>query len=210
MFIKICGLRDAQTARHAITAGADAVGVVMSERSPRNATPEQAREVAKAARASGGTSVLVVNDMPASAAADTALDLGFDILQLHGAYTARDFAKALAVIPRVWRATSLAREPQLRAGEYGEEHLLVDGATPGSGETWDVTRLSVDFADRLGDRWLLAGGLNPANVEDAIKAASPWGVDVSSGVEHARGQKDPALISSFITAARRRVAQNPG
>lgn len=211
MYVKICGLRDASMARHAVSSGADAVGVVMSPRSPRHATAEQAAEVVAAvrdrAREAGAApidTVLVVNRMPAPEAAGTALELGFDVLQLHGSYTADDVAAAGALLPRIWRATSLQRHPELRAGDFGEERLLVDGATPGSGETWDLSPLgpASPARERLGDGWILAGGLDPRNVAAAIAATRPWGVDVSSGVEREPGVKDPELISRFIHAAR--------
>ena len=201
MYVKICGLREAAHAELAARAGADAIGVVMSEGSPRNATRDEATAVIAAARAAapGIDTVLVVRGTPAEESAQLARALGFDVLQLHGPYTVDDVRAAQAVLPRVWRATSLAEDPGLRAGEYGEERLLVDGAVAGSGETWDL-----DGLDRasLGEDWLLAGGLSPENVAEAIRVAVPGGVDVSSGVEEARGVKDPARILAFIEAAR--------
>lgn len=206
MYVKICGLRDAAMTRHAVTTGADAVGVVMSPRSSRHATQDQAAAVVAAARDGDRAvdTVLVVNRMAAREAAEIARALGFDVLQLHGSYGADDVAAAQEVLPRVWRATSLERHPGLRAGEFGEERLLVDGATPGSGEAWDLALLGAasPVRRRLGDGWILAGGLDPQNVAAAIIATSPWGVDVSSGVERAPGEKDPELIARFIDAAR--------
>ncbi|WP_053385849.1 phosphoribosylanthranilate isomerase [Leucobacter japonicus] len=206
MYVKICGLREPQHAALAAELGADAVGVVMSPASPRHASSDEARSVLSATRAvrAGIDTVLVVNTLPADEAARIAADLGFDVLQLHGAYTARDVTVAQEIIPRVWRATSLADAPQLRAGELGEERLLLDGAVPGSGSSWNVAPLGVpgELRERIGDSWLLAGGLSPENVADAIVAARPGGVDVSSGVESSRGVKDPDRIARFITAAR--------
>lgn len=222
MYVKICGLRDAAMSAHAAAHGADAVGVVMSERSPRHATQPQAAEVLAAARRerAGIDTVLVVNTLAARDAAAIARDLGFDVLQLHGGYQRADFDAARELIPRVWRATSLAQAPGLRAGEMGEEHLLLDGVSPGSGETWDLGALvggaraqgahadtTVDGdnsqpAPLLGTNWILAGGLDPDGVAAAIRAVHPWGVDVSSGVESAPGVKDPRLIQRFIAAAR--------
>ncbi|GAA1613163.1 phosphoribosylanthranilate isomerase [Leucobacter chromiireducens] len=211
MYVKICGLRDAAHGALAASLGADAVGVVMSEGSPRNARPEEALAVIAAARAAASThatgidTVLVVSRTPAREAAELARDLGFDVLQLHGRYSHTDIAAAQRVIPRVWRAASLAHFPELRAGEFGEERLLVDGAVPGSGETWDLSQLD---PQRLGASWVLAGGLAPENVAAAIRAAHPGGVDVSSGVESAPGLKDPELIRQFIAAARQSQVTN--
>ena len=201
MYVKICGLRDPAHATHAAQAGADAIGVVMSAPSPRNATPEQARAVITAAKRVRPdiTTVLVVREMAAEAAAILAQDLGFDVLQLHGGYTFAEMTAARAAHPRVWRATSLTDDPEIHAGAYGEERLLVDGPAAGSGETWDLELLSgLD----LGDNWLLAGGLSAMNVAEAVALAKPAGVDVSSGVETSPGVKSIELITEFISAAR--------
>ncbi|MBA4609344.1 phosphoribosylanthranilate isomerase [Aeromicrobium sp. Marseille-Q0843] len=200
MYVKICGLRTAEHARVATSAGADAVGVVMNRTSSRRATDDEARAVIEAARGSAD-SVLVVNDMPAEDAARTARRLGFDVLQLHGrAYDQQDFAAALEVVPRVWRATSLDLDTPLEVGAWGEEVLLLDAPKPGSGERWDLS----DLADRAPDgTWLIAGGLSPANVREAVETVRPWGVDVSSGVETAPGEKSSELIRAFVEAALR-------
>lgn len=201
MYVKICGLRDARNAQCAAEAGAHAVGVVMSPRSPRHATPDQASAVLQAARRVNTRidTVLVTNVLEVAEAAEAARALGFDVLQLHGDYTREDFETALRLFPRVWRATSLAAHPSLAAGDFGEERLLVDGALPGSGEPWDPESIS---SAALGEDWILAGGLSPDNVARAIERFAPWGVDVSSGVESSRGVKDPSLIAAFIRAAK--------
>ena len=205
MYVKICGLRDSASATQAVRSGANAVGVVMSEGSPRNASDAEAAAVLSAARAAAadaGTrvdTVLVVRELPAERAAETASRLGFDVLQLHGGYGAEDFARAAAIHPRIWRAASLAAHPGLSAGDYGEERLLVDSAEAGSGKPWD---LSLIAGAELGDDWLLAGGLSPDNVAEAIREARPAGVDVSSGVETAPGVKSLDLIAAFVAAAR--------
>lgn len=198
MFVKVCGLSTAESARAAVEAGADAIGVVMSARSPRNVDVATAREVVEAAGCSVET-VLVVNDLPAAQAARLALEIGVSALQLHGTYTPQDFADAAAIFPRLWRATSLKHDDAPVTGAHGEEILLLDAPKPGGGETWDLSALE---AVRPEGRWLLAGGLNPENVAHAIDVAKPWGVDVSSGVESAPGVKDLEKIRSFISAAR--------
>lgn len=201
MYVKICGLREPSHAAQAAREGADAIGVVMSERSPRHATADQAVAVLAAAREVNAAidTVLVVREMAATEAAETARDLGFNVLQLHGGYTRDDFEAARSIHPRVWRAASLEKEPALAAGEYGEERLLVDGANAGSGEMWD---LSLAEHATLGESWLLAGGLSPANVAAAAASSRAAGVDVSSGVETAPGEKSSELITAFIAAAR--------
>lgn len=199
MYVKICGLRTAAHADVAVAAGADAVGVVMNRTSARRASREEATAVVDAARGRADT-VLVVNDMAATEAARTAVRLGFDVLQLHGPrYDRASFAAARAITSRVWRATSLDLDPPLQVGAWGEEVLLLDAPKPGSGQSWDLSTL----ADRApAGRWLVAGGLSPRTVADAVAAVAPWGVDVSSGVETAPGEKSTELIRRFVAAAR--------
>ncbi|AWB92319.1 phosphoribosylanthranilate isomerase [Aeromicrobium chenweiae] len=198
MYVKICGLREPEHVHVAVDAGAHAVGVVMNRTSSRRATDDEAMAVVSAAGGRVDT-VLVVNDMPAEDAARAARRLGFDVLQLHGpAYGPADFATALAIVPRVWRATSLSADPSLRVGASGEEVLLLDSPSPGSGEQWDASTLAADAPEGT---WLLAGGLAPDNVAAAVRSVRPWGVDVSSGVETAPGRKDNDLITAFVRAA---------
>lgn len=198
MYVKICGLRTAEHAHVAVDAGAHAVGVVMNRSSVRRASEEQARAVVEAVDGRVDT-VLVVNDLPAVEAARTAVRLGFDVLQLHGpAYTDGDFAAAREVLPRVWRATSLDLDPPLEVGALGEEVLLLDAPRPGSGERWDLSVLAERAPQGC---WMVAGGLAPGNVAEAVMQVRPWGVDVSSGVEAAPGEKDSTLIADFVARA---------
>jgi len=198
MYVKICGVRTIDIARVALDAGADAIGVVSSPRSSRHAAPAIAQEVFAFV---GGAAdrVLVVNTMPEGDAAALAAEVGADVLQLHGSlYAEPDVRHAASALGRVWRATGWNEFLGHEVGAWGEEALLLDSPVPGSGIGWDVTALPA--APR--GRWLLAGGLTPDNVADAIALAHPTGVDVSSGVESAPGVKDPERIRRFIEAAR--------
>ncbi len=217
MFVKICGLTTAEDSRHAVRSGADAVGIVHYEPSPRHADHEQSVRVAEAARETFAEHqrpahiVLVVFDTPAVAAAWDAIEIGANVLQLHGNYGAEDVAAAHDVFskapelgaeyaPRqVWWATSLKHHPHVESGQSGEDVLLIDAAVPGSGSTWDLAALE---HAKLAEPWLLAGGLNPANVAQAVADAQPWGVDVSSGVESERGIKSMNKIADFIHNAK--------
>ncbi|MGO3151185.1 MAG: phosphoribosylanthranilate isomerase [Galactobacter sp.] len=202
MYVKVCGLKTTEAATEAVTAGADAIGVVMSPKSSRHVDAHTARTVIAAAKAARADvdAVLVVNDLPAVDAAEMAVEIGADVLQLHGpAYSSADFRAAARILPRLWRATSLKHEPHPVLGAHGEERLLLDAPNPGSGSTWDLSVLK-DLGLKGG--WLLAGGLNPDNVAQAIRTAHPWGVDVSSGVESAPGEKDLGLIRAFVEAAK--------
>ncbi|MBC3193331.1 phosphoribosylanthranilate isomerase [Pseudonocardia sp. C8] len=197
MFVKVCGLRTADDVRVAAESGADAVGFVLHPASPRFVEPSLARELV-AQVPDRVLSVVVVAEHAAADAARITREIGADVLQLHGRYTADDFAAAAAEPIRLWRAASLAHDPDLHVGCYGEEVLLLDSPRAGSGRTWDVEAL-----DRPPDgQWLLAGGLDPDNVGAAVRRVRPWGVDVSSGVESARGVKDHARIAAFVAAAR--------
>lgn len=206
MFVKVCGLSTPESAATAVEVGADAIGVVMSPRSSRHVDESTAREVISAAKstaAANGTeadAVLVVNDLDAGQAAQIADRIGADVLQLHGpAYDRGAFAEARAIVPRIWRATSLDHDPRPETGDHGEERLLLDAPRPGGGATWDLSSLS---RAALRGEWLLAGGLRPENVLEAIARAHPWGVDVSSGVESAPGVKDPERIRAFVQTAK--------
>ncbi|MCP2292569.1 phosphoribosylanthranilate isomerase [Nocardia amikacinitolerans] len=198
MYVKICGLTSVAAADAAIAAGTDAIGVVMNRTSPRRLEFGAAAEIVAAAGGRVDT-VLVVNDMPAVEAAETAAKLGVAVLQLHGAYTRDDFRNASTIVSRVWRATSLKDDPDLTIGAFGEEALLLDAPKPGSGLRWDLSELE---ARKPEGKWMLAGGLSPDNVAEAIRAVRPWGVDVSSGVEASPGVKDLRKVRDFIAAAR--------
>lgn len=203
MFVKVCGIDTVDTVRVAVESGADAVGVVMNRTSPRRLPEEVARTIVAAAKDLAGgrvETVLVVNDMPAVEAARIGGRIGVDVVQLHGRYAPDDFrAVREGFGGRVWRATSLAADPDLRVGAFGESRLLLDAPLPGSGEQWDTSALDGRAPE---GEWLLAGGLTPDNVAGVIAVARPWGVDVSSGVEAAPGVKDHAKIRAFVEAAK--------
>ncbi|WP_102509639.1 phosphoribosylanthranilate isomerase [Sanguibacter massiliensis] len=202
MLVKICGLSTPEITLVALEAGADAIGVVVSPCSPRHVDAERAREVVAAARSArpDALTVLVTAELAAADAVREALVAGVDAVQLHGPrYGRGDLAKVSAAGLVPWRAVSLADDPAPVVGAHGEDVLLLDAPVPGSGATWDLTLLG---ERRPEGRWLLAGGLTPANVADAVRAVQPWGVDVSSGVESSRGVKDAGLVRDFIAAAR--------
>ncbi|PPF37494.1 phosphoribosylanthranilate isomerase [Pseudoclavibacter sp. AY1H1] len=199
MYVKVCGLDSVESAAVAVESGADAVGIVMSRTSPRRRSAEEAAKIFGSV-AAGVDRVLVVHDMSATDAAEIAGAVGANVLQLHGSYSGDEVRAAGAIFPRIWRATSLADDPELRVGAFGEELLLLDAPKPGSGERWDLSEL---VRRRPEGHWLLAGGLHPGNVAEAIRQAGPWGVDVSSGVESSPGVKDHARIRAFVESAKR-------
>ncbi|MBT0566361.1 phosphoribosylanthranilate isomerase [Williamsia sp. CHRR-6] len=196
MFIKVCGLRTAGDVDAAVAAGADAIGVVMSPGSPRDVDLDTAAGLVAHAD-SRATTVLVVKGLPVATVIDAATAAGVDVVQLHG-YDAVQSAAVLGAIGRIWRATSTAHDPDLTVGAHGEEVLLLDSPHAGSGQRWDLAEL----IERPEGKWLLAGGLDPANVAEAITTVAPWGVDVSSGVESEPGVKDHGRVRAFVRAAR--------
>ncbi|MGA5759862.1 phosphoribosylanthranilate isomerase [Nonomuraea bangladeshensis] len=194
MYVKICGLSEPAHVAAAVEAGADAIGFVMT-RSPRRVTPERAAELAAAVPGHVLTVGVFRGEDPETVRA-AALTSGVRAIQLHGRHPHADFLALRDLGPTLVRAVD--SEADLRCGAYDEDLLLVDAPHAGSGQPWDWAAVR----GRPSGRWLLAGGLSPDNVTEAIAAADPWGVDVSSGVETAPGVKDPALIEAFLKAVR--------
>ncbi|QDY89959.1 phosphoribosylanthranilate isomerase [Arthrobacter sp. UKPF54-2] len=197
MFVKVCGLSTAESVRAAVEAGADAVGFVLTP-SPRQVAPDCARELLAGVPA-GLPAVGVFRHEEAADAVAAARAAGLDWVQLHGRRSPGDVRTVHAAGLKVIRAITMAAAPEEFA-DWGEDLLLIDAAVPGSGEAWDYA--SVRGLGLEGRKWLLAGGLDPANVAVAAAAAGAWGVDVSSGVEQSRGVKDLAKIRAFVAAAK--------
>ena len=190
-FVKICGIRDSGMAEIAVTAGANAVGFVFAE-SPRRVTPAQAAAAA-AAIPDGVMKIAVMRHPSADDWAAVLAGFAPDVLQTDAA----DF-EGLDVPARLGRWPVL-REGSVAARDVPPDIFVYEGPTSGSGQTVDWSRAAA--IARQG-RMILAGGLAPGNVAAAIAAVRPWGVDVSSGVERAPGEKDADLIREFIGAVR--------
>ncbi|MGW4482961.1 phosphoribosylanthranilate isomerase [Amycolatopsis sp. NPDC004368] len=196
MFVKICGLKTTADVACAVEAGADAVGFVLCA-SPRQVSSAEAARLAADVPADVLT-VGVFKGVPLPDIRDAVAETGIRAVQLHGSgYSPADFAALRDLPVRLVRATAVRDGVAPAVGEYGEDLLLLDSPQAGSGETWDWSVATPD-----GD-WLLAGGLTPGNVAEAITKVKPWGVDVSSGVESARGVKDQGLIRDFLAAVRK-------
>lgn len=195
LFVKICGLKTGPDVDVAVAAGADAVGFVFAPGSPRTIGAAAARELAARVPDSVLT-VGVFRGQPVEEVRRLAEESGVRGVQLHGDEGPEYYEALRAEGRTLLRATA---EHVKRCGEYGEDLLLLDAPDPGSGKPWNWS--SAEFTAPEG-RWLLAGGLTPGSVRDAVETTGAWGVDVSSGVERERGVKDPALIRAFIEAAR--------
>ncbi len=195
VFVKICGLRTTEAIEAAIDGGADAIGFVMSP-SPRQISAAQVRVLVEQV-AGRVMTVGVFRDEDIDTVLRDSAEARVNTIQVHGTRTAAEIARLLPVVETVIRAVpNTVERPE--TGALGEHILLVDAPRAGSGESWDYSAL----AGRLSGQWMLAGGLRPDNVATAIRAASPWGVDVSSGVESAPGVKDAALITRFLREAK--------
>lgn len=197
MFVKVCGLSTPESIREAVDAGADAVGFVLTA-SPRVVSPAQVHQLLSEVP-DGVAAVGVFRHEPTADAVAIARAAGLGWIQLHGDRTPEDVKTAHDAGMKVIRAVTMDDAPDAFTS-WGEELLLIDAAVPGSGEAWDYG--SVRAKGLEGRQWLLAGGLDPANVAEAARAAGAWGVDVSSGVELSRGVKDVAKIRAFVTAAK--------
>ena len=207
--VKICGLATVDDVRACADAGANYMGLVFFEKSPRNSTIPAARELALAAPLGLAKVALVVNPSDAELDAITA-SVPLDMLQLHGRETPERVAevKARYGLP-VMKAVGIADEddlPKLESYFGVADQILVDAKPPKGGELPGGNGLSFDWRLIAGRRWpcpwMLAGGLTPENVAEAVKMTGAKQVDVSSGVEDAPGQKNAELIQKFVQSSR--------
>jgi len=192
VFVKICGMTDAQGIAAAVDAGADAVGFVFCEGSPRNLSLADACGLAGSVPP--GVLRVAVTLHPDAALWRAILDdFRPDVLQT-------DAADLAAIeLPAGMAAWPVLREPAVPEATASAGIYVYEGRHSGRGQTVDWTRAAA-IAQR--GNMLLAGGLSAANVAEAIGIVRPWGVDVSSAVESAPGRKDAAKIRTFIEAAR--------
>lgn len=199
--IKICGVRDAETALAAAECGADAVGLVFVESSPRFIEPDQAWEVA-CALPPMITRIGVFADAPPERFFAVKERCPFDYGQLHGGESEEVVRACGPWIIKAVRYEAATIESELaRWSAVAEiDALLIDGgAGDGREIDWDALARVKHLCHHP---IILAGGLTPRNVGQAIRAVRPFAVDVSSGVERDRGVKDARLIAAFCEAVR--------
>lgn len=199
--VKICGINstDAIDAAKA----ADWIGFVFFPPSPRAVTPHEAARLS-AHRPGGPRRVGLFVDPTDAAIAQTLAALPLDVLQVHASFGRAVELRSRFGLP-VWYAANIGSSADLPASALGVDGLLLDAKSPvgstlpgGNGGVFDWSLLRGWTAPAP---WLLAGGLTPSNVAEAIIISGASAVDVSSGVERARGVKDPDLIRAFIAAA---------
>lgn len=215
--VKVCGLTNLEDAQASAAAGADLLGFIFYEKSPRYADPRTVAKIVGALRYAPRSTLhappLFVGVFVNPSAEQVVMMLnhcGLDLAQLHGE-EGPDLLLAAGVAGRSFKAVRPRSTEEAEAsarrfallGPAAGPDLLVDAFHPtlrgGSGETGDW-RLAAGLARR--HRVLLAGGLTPANVAEAVRQVQPWGVDVASGVEAAPGRKDHAAVRAFIAAAK--------
>jgi phosphoribosylanthranilate isomerase len=199
--IKICGITNLDDALAAIEAGADALGFVFCEDSPRNIPLPLAARLLQAlppfiAR------VGVFANLPEQSVREVIGQCGIDTLQFHGDEPPELCRRFELQVVKAFRVRD---EHSLRAMvKYKTAAWLLDSYLPGklggTGErfNWDLARQAI----HLGNRVILAGGLTPANVAEAVRQVRPYAVDVSSGVERVPGRKDHQKVRDFIRAAK--------
>ncbi|MCK6453667.1 MAG: phosphoribosylanthranilate isomerase [Alphaproteobacteria bacterium] len=209
--VKICGINAADALGAAVDSGADFVGFVFYPPSPRAVTPEQAHDLASRVPASVRKVGLFVD--PDDALLERTLAVvALDLIQLHGRETPERVAQIRARFGKpVMKAIKVAAAADLdraAAFEAAADWLLFDGVPPkdmknalpgGNAALFDWSLLKGRSFARP---WMLSGGLDPANIAEAIRTTEARCVDVSSGVESRPGVKDPARIRAFIRAAR--------
>jgi phosphoribosylanthranilate isomerase len=200
LFVKVCGITRVEDAVLASELGASAVGFIFWPGSPRYVTPARAREITTSLNGRVKCVGVFVNETAEriEQVADTAR---IDAIQLHGSESP-DLVRQLAGARDVIKAVAIPDGESVDVSAFADEVLILldahDAARHGgTGRTidWDIARRM--SASR---RTILSGGLNPDNVNRAVAAVTPYGVDVSSGVESSPGMKDPVRLKNFFEA----------
>jgi len=195
-WVKVCGLRTEADIEAAVDAGAEAIGLVNVVASPRFVDLDRAAGLADGV----GIDVVLLTEEPDLSAMIAAIErAGASAVQPYGPAAAEIGAVAVGA---GWRVLRPVRAGELRIEDVPATEIpLVDAHDPNAlgGTGRMVAELDLPSTDR---RFVLAGGLNPANVAEAIQRLRPWGVDASSGLESSRGVKDPKLIRAFVEEAK--------
>ena len=212
MWTKICGIRDLETALEVIGAGADAIGLNFYAKSPRSITPARAAEIV-AALPPGATAIGLFVNHTLEEVRRIAQQCRLTTIQLHGDEPPQFLAglRDFQVI-RAFRMGPAGLAPLEEYLHHCRSHdalpyacvidAHVTGAYGGTGKTVPWDRLREEYRAEW-PRLILAGGLHPDNIAQAVQLVHPWGVDTASGVETAPGVKDLARVRQFIAAARK-------
>lgn len=199
--VKICGITNRDDAQTAIDCGADALGFVFFQKSPRYVSCDDAASIIKKIPPFIQTVGVFVNETPEEME-KIVLRTGIDAIQLHGDEPPSMCSLSRRVIKAV-RVKNLASLDPLIDYQGKVSAFLLDTYTPdvfgGTGVifNWDIATEAKQFG-----KIILAGGLTPDNVEEAVRRVNPYGIDVSSGVESRKGKKDPSKVKLFIQKAK--------
>ena len=200
MFVKICGTTSEEDALLAVAMGADAVGFIFAP-SPRQVSPTVVSHIVRRLPPEVLTVGVFRDELPPKVV-ETVNAVGLKGAQLHGHETPDQALWVRERVPVVFQAFAAGDPAIAQAHEYGADAVMLDSPSPGSGQVFDW-RLAEGVPD--GVRLLMAGGLTPENVGEAIASVHPWGVDVVTGVEAGPGHKDPRKVRAFVLAAKAAV-----
>ncbi len=218
IWIKICGTTNLEDALTAVEAGANALGFVFYEKSPRKIDPETTRRIVEELPP-GFEKVGVFVNEPFKKILNTVMQAGLTAVQLHGVDSRKpEFIRSLKdsrdlKIFVVLQADEINDFEAAGHNEGDIGALFVDSGTSqlpgGTGRTFDW-RATAGAIDAISKKMnvVVAGGLTPENVTDAIRILKPWGVDVASGVEAKPGKKDPERVRAFVDAVRNAEKKN--
>ena len=197
MFVKICGITRLQDALCAVEHGADAIGFIFAE-SKRKVSISIVSEIVEQLPKNFLT-IGVFRDQNPQQIIETIHEAGLVGAQLHGQESVQEVAEVASVIKFIVKSVVAGSVDAKNADQFATEMIMVDSANPGSGTNYDLNLLC-ELPPSV--RLILSGGLTVSNVAPSIRTASPWGVDVSSGVESTPGIKDYSKIRDFIANAR--------
>ncbi|HEX2943877.1 MAG TPA: phosphoribosylanthranilate isomerase [Rhodopila sp.] len=202
--VKICGINAPEAFDSALDAGADYLGFVFFPPSPRYITPDTAAALSR--RTKGGPPRVGLFVNPTAEMIEQVLaGVRLDALQIYGVRNQLATLRARFGLP-VWAAVGVSTHGDLPVTTLGADRLVLEAKPPAGATRPGGNATTFDWSILHGwtppAPWLLAGGLTPENVAQAIRETGATAVDVSSGVESARGVKDPAMIRRFIAAAK--------
>ncbi|HEY9558261.1 MAG TPA: phosphoribosylanthranilate isomerase [Acidimicrobiales bacterium] len=198
MFVKICGITSEEDALLAVAMGADAVGFNFVPSSKRFLAVGRAADIVKRLPPEILT-VGIFRNESRERVVELTHQAGLRAAQLHGHESAEDSRWVRERVPVLIKVFPGGDPALADVASYGADLVMLDSASPGSGEVFDW---SLAEGAPSGIRLVLAGGLTPENVGEAIDRVRPWGVDVASGVESAPGVKNPSKVRRFVNAAR--------
>ena len=205
MFVKICGITTEDDALLAVAMGADAISFVFAP-SPRQVAAGHVRDIVRRLPPEILT-VGVFRDEAPQRVVEIVRTAGLRGAQLHGHESPEDARFVKGRVDVLIQAFPAGSDSLRNSDDWGADIVLIDSPTPGSGQVFDW---SLAEGAPSGRRVMLAGGLTPDNVADAIAQVQPWGVDVSTGVEAEPGRKDPRKVRAFIANAKAAAPEPDG